>query len=303
MEGTPSNSVVIAKPQSRSKSTTSYWTYRHWNQALSWGVISAFLLFSLFPVYWIVMTAFRSEIDIFHKPVLLYPTRLSLENINYVLFGSTTNDPIIRFFFTSLIIALTSTVLATGVGVMCAYGLGRYRVGGEFLSTWILSQRFFPGIALIVPLFVLFKKLGLLDTYYGLILLYITFNVPLATWLMLGHIQGLPVDLEEAALVEGATYWQVFWKIVLPLVKPGLAITAMFTFILSWNEYLFAFQLAGNQVSTITVYIPRLRTAISLLYGHIAAASLLSVVPAVMFAWVLQRYLVHGITTGGVKDL
>ena len=118
---------------------------------------------------------------------------------------------------------------------------------------------------------------------------------------MLGHIQGLPIEMEEAALVEGASRWGVFWRVVLPLIKPGLAITAMFTFIFSWNEYLFAFQLAGNEVSTVTVYIPRLRNAVAVLYGEVAAASLLSIIPAIIFAWVLQRYLVRGLATGGGK--
>lgn len=249
------------------------------------------------------MTAFRSREDIFNQPVLLHPVDVSFENVRHVLLGSTTNDPIIHFLSTSLIVATISTVLATFIGVICAYGLARYKVGGQFLSLWILSQRFLPPIALIVPLFVIFKNINLLDTYHGLILLYVTFNIPLATWLMLGHIDSLPIELEEAALVEGATRWETFTKVVLPLVKPGLAITAMFTFIFSWNEYLFAFQLAGNDVSTITVYIPRLRSAVALLYGEVAAASLLSLIPAILFAWVLQRHLVHGLASGGLKDV
>jgi multiple sugar transport system permease protein len=277
--------------------------YRQWRQITAWAVIAIALVVGLFPVYWLVLTAFRTKDFYWHYPAILEPVGLSLENISIVLFGSLNNAPIVSFALTSLAIASAATILATTIGVMCAYGLVRYGAGGNFLPMWILSQRFFPGIALIVPLFVLYRQANLLDTYHGLILLYVAFNIPLATWLMIGHIQGLPAELEEAALVEGASYWQMFRTIVLPLVKPGLAITAMFVFIFSWNEYLFAFQLANNQVSTITVYIPRLRGSTDPYYGQIAAASLLSVIPACAFAWFLQRYLIAGLTAGGVKDL
>jgi multiple sugar transport system permease protein len=277
--------------------------YRNRSRMLSLVVIVIFLAFSLFPVYWVVMTALRTQEDIFNQPVLLQPVALSLVNINYVLFGSTTNDPIIRFFFTSLIIASVTTLASTAMGVMCAYGLVRYETGGAALKNWFLSQRFLPPIAIMVPLFIIYKNLGLLDTYPGLILLHVTVTVPLAVWLMLGHMQTLPPDFEEAALVEGATRWQAFIQVVVPLVSPGIAITAMFTFIASWNEYLFSYQLAGNNVSTITVYIPRLRSAIALLFGQVAAASLLSLIPSLAFAWVLQRYLVHGLFSGGTQDV
>ena len=145
------------------------WNYRDWHQALAWIVILIFLVISLFPIYWLSMTALRSRENIFNQPVLLQPVALSAENINYVLFGSTTNDPIIRFLGTSLIISIIATIFATAIGVMCAYGLARYRVGGNLLSMWILSQRFLPPIALIVPLFVIFKAINFLDTYHGLI--------------------------------------------------------------------------------------------------------------------------------------
>jgi ABC-type glycerol-3-phosphate transport system permease component len=168
---------------------------------------------------------------------------------------------------------------------------------------WILSQRFLPAIALIVPLFILFRKFSLFDTYTGLILLYTTVNLPLAVWLLLGFVQSLPAELEEAALVDGASHFGAFRRIALPLLRPGIAVTLMFVFLFSWNEFLFAYQLAGDEVATVTVYLPRLRSAIAELYGEIAAASLLSVLPAMAFAWVLQKSLVQGLTMGGGKEL
>jgi multiple sugar transport system permease protein len=149
----------------------------------------------------------------------------------------------------------------------------------------------------------IFRSLGLFDTHAGLILLYTTFNLPLEVWLMIGFIEGLPAELEEAALLDGATYFQAFRKVMLPLLRPGLAVTAIFSFLFSWNEYLLAFQLTADTASTVTVYLPRLRSAVAELYGEIAAASLLSVFPAMIFAWVVQRHLVRGLAMGGGREL
>ena len=231
----------------------------------------------------------------------MLPTNLTLDNIRFVWFGSQSNDPVIGFLGTSLIISVTATILALTLGVMCAYALGRFRIGGSFLSMWILSQRFLPPIALVVPLFMMFRQLGLLDTYAGLIMLYTVFSIPIVVWLMLGYIETAPRELEEAAYVDGAGYWTAFRRIALPVLAPGLSVAAVFTFIFIWNEYVLALQLAGDKVATITVYLPRLRSAIAELYGEIAAASLLSVLPAILFAGVMQRFLVRGLAFGGLK--
>jgi multiple sugar transport system permease protein len=266
-----------------------------------WAVIAAFLVFALFPVYWIVLIAFRPRDDIFQYPAALMPTNLSLDNIRYVWFGSETNDPVIGFLGTSLVISVTASIIALAFGIACAYALGRFRIGGKFLSMWILSQRFLPPIALVVPLYLMFRQLGLLDTYSGLIMLYATFTIPIVVWLMLGYVESAPRELEEAAYVDGAGYWTAFRRIALPVLKPGISVAAVFTFIFIWNEYVLAYQLAGDDVATITVYLPRLRSAIAELYGEIAAASLLSVLPAILFAGIMQRFLVRGLAFGGLK--
>jgi len=273
------------------------WISKSW----AWVVIGVFLIFALFPVYWIVLIAFRPRGNIFQFPAALLPTDLSLDNIRYVWFGSETNEPVIGFLGTSMIISVTASILALSFGVACAYSLGRFRIGGKFLPMWILSQRFLPPIALVVPLYMMFRQLGLLDTYIGLIMVYATFTIPIVVWLMLGYVEGAPPELEEAAYVDGAGYWTAFTRIALPVLKPGLSVAAVFTFIFIWNEYVLAFQLAGDDVATITVYLPRLRSAIAELYGEIAAASLLSVLPAILFAGFMQRFLVKGLAFGGLK--
>lgn len=275
---------------------------RKWfSNSWAWMVIMAFLTFALFPVYWIILVAFRPRDDIFQFPAALLPTNLSLDNIRYIWFGSEANEPVIGFLGTSMIISVTASIVALTFGVTCAYALGRFRIGGKFLSMWILSQRFLPPIALVVPLYLMFRQLGLLDTYSGLIILYATFTIPIVVWLMLGYVESAPPELEEAAYVDGATYWTAFTRIALPVLKPGLSVAAVFTFIFIWNEYVLAYQLAGDDVATITVYLPRLRSAIAELYGEIAAASLLSVLPAILFAGIMQRFLVRGLAFGGLK--
>lgn len=266
-----------------------------------WVLIGVFLIFALFPVYWIVLVAFRPRDEIFQFPAALLPTHLTLDNIRTVWFGTDTTEPIIGYLGNSLLISVTASILALTFGVMCAYALGRFRIGGNFLSMWILSQRFLPPIALVVPLFMMFKQLGLLDTYTGLIMLYAVFTIPIVVWLLLGYIEAAPPELEEAAYIDGAGYWTTFVQIALPVLRPGLSVAAVFTFIFIWNEYVLAYQLAGNRVATITVYLPRLRTAVAELYGEIAAASLLSVLPAILFAGLMQRFLVRGLAFGGLK--
>ncbi len=261
------------------------------------------LLLALFPVYWIVLTAFRPREEIFTSPARLWPGALSMQNLRTVWFGTSTNAPVLPFLWTSLVVAASSTALSLALAVPAAVALGRHRIGGRFLPMWILSQRFMPAVALVVPLYMIFNSLRLVDTHLGLILLYAATNLPLAVWLLLGYVEGLPAELEEAAAVDGASPPQTFFRILLPLLRPGIAVAAVFVFIAAWNEYLLAYQLAGDEVATVPVYLPRLRSAIAQLYGEIAAASLLSVLPSLAFAWILQRHLGRGLAVGGGREL
>jgi multiple sugar transport system permease protein len=266
------------------------------------AVLGAAAGFALAPVYWIVLTAFRPREEIFRHPAALAPTALTLEPVRHVWLGSQTNEPILPFLGSSLLVSAAGAALATAVGTLAAYGLGRAGAASGRLSLWILSQRFLPPVALIVPLFVLFRDLGLFDTHAGLILLYTAFNIPMAVWLMLGFVEALPAEAEEAALLDGASRAQAFLRVALPLLRPGLAVTGIFTFLFAWNEYLCAYQLTADRAATVTVYLPRLRSAVAELYGEIAAAALLSVLPALVFAGVLQRHLARGLTLGGDRE-
>jgi multiple sugar transport system permease protein len=257
---------------------------------------------ALFPVYWVLLTAFRPRGEIFTAPARLLPSVLTLDNVRTVWFGTSTNAPVLPFLGTSLLVAGLATALALALGVPAAWALARGRVGGRFLPMWILSQRFMPAVAVVIPLFLVYSRLGLHDRVAGLALIYGAVHLPLAVWLLLGYVEGLPSELEEAAAVDGASPARTFWSVVLPLLRPGIAVTAIFVFIASWNEYVLAAQLAGDEVATVTVYLPRLRSAIAQLYGEIAAAALLSLVPSLLFAGILQRHLVRGLALGGGRE-
>ena len=155
----------------------------------------------------------------------------------------------------SLVIAGASTVPAMFLGTICAYSLARFRTGGEHLGNWIMSQRMVPPITVVFPIFLLYVWLRWVDTYLGIILLYTAFNLPYVIWMMRGYIMDIPRALEEAALVDGCTRWQVIWKVVVPLSRAGLFATAIFTFVFAWNEFLFALVLTRTEVTTYTVQV------------------------------------------------
>ena len=201
----------------------------------------------------------------------------------------------------SFIVAGSSTVLAMFIGTLCAYSLARYRTGGEHLANWIISQRMIPPIAIVFPVFLLFVYLKLVDTFTGVILLYTAFNLPYVIWMMRGYILDIPRALEESALVDGCTRWQVIWKVVLPMSRAGLFATAIFTFVFAWNEFIFALVLTRTEVATYTVQVTHYFGGQSNFWGKISAMSVLGTVPIFIAVAFMQRYLVRGISLGAVK--
>ena len=204
----------------------------------------------MFPIYWLFIISLKTPEEIFAYPPVWWPG--SFQFANYAVLFKDGDAATVR---NSLIIASLSTVLAMGLGTMCAYSIARFRTGGEHLATWILSNRMVPPIAVAFPVFLLYVKLGWVDTYLGLVVLYAAFNLPYVVWMMRGYIQDIPLELEEAALVDGCTRWGVFWRVVLPMARAGLFATAVFTFVFAWNEFLFALVLTRSAVTTFPVQV------------------------------------------------
>lgn len=265
-------------------------------QALRLCVAILITLVFLFPVYWLAMNSFKTADEIYSSPPVWWPASLQLNNY-LVLFKD--GDAI--SVFNSLLVASVSTLLAMSLGTLCAYSLARFKTGGDHLSNWIISQRMVPPIAVVFPIFLLYVFLGWVDTYIGMILLYTAFNLPYVIWMMRGYIQDIPRSLEEAALIDGCNPWQVFYKVVLPMCKGGLFATAIFTFIFSWNEFLFALVLTRTDVTTYTVQVTHYFGGQSNFWTKIAAMSVLGTLPVFIAVVFMQRYLVRGISMGAVK--
>ena len=264
--------------------------------ALRFVAALAVLAFFLFPIYWLAIIAFKTPDEIFAYPPVWWPEQIQFANYR-VLF----KDGDAETVFNSLFIAGVSTVIAMFLGTMCAYSIARFRTGGNLFSDWIISNRMIPPIVIVFPVFLLFVALGLVDTYTGLILLYTAFNLPYVIWMMRGYVQDVPLELEEAALVDGLTRWQVFRKVVLPMVRGGLFATAVFTFVFAWNEFIFALILTRNEVTTFPVQVTHYFGGQSNFWAKIAAMSMLGTVPIFIVVAFLQRYLVRGISLGAVK--
>ena len=265
---------------------------------LIWRYIGGLLLLVvfLFPVYWLFMISFKTPEEIFASPPVWYPESIQFDNFA-VLF----RDGDAVTVWNSLFVAGTSTVIAMFLGTLCAYGLARYRTGGDNLAVWILSQRMIPPIAIVFPLFLLYVLLGWVDTYHGLILLYTAFNLPYVIWMMRGYIEDIPRELEESALVDGCTRWQVLIRVIFPMARTGLFATAVFTFVFAWNDFIFALVMTRSDVTTFPVQVTHYFGAQSNFWAKIAAMSVLGTVPIFIAVATLQRYLVRGISMGAVK--
>jgi multiple sugar transport system permease protein len=250
----------------------------------------------VFPIYWLFAISFKTPSEIFAVPPAWYPKSIQFNNY-VVLF----KDGDAKTVGNSLVLASVSTFFAMIFGTIAAYSLARFRTGGENLAVWIMSQRMMPPVAIAFPVFLLYVWLGWVDTYIGLIILYTAFSLPYVTWMMRGYIEDIPLELEESALIDGCSRWEVLWKVVFPMARSGLFATAVFTFVFSWNDFLFALVLTRTEVITYTVQVTHYFGGQSNFWSKIAAMSALGTIPVFITVALLQRYLVRGISMGAVK--
>lgn len=264
--------------------------------ALRYLVAALLVLVFVFPIYWLFIISFKTPDEIFAYPPVWYPSSIQFGNYA-VLF----KDGDAATVWNSLLLASISTVFAMILGTIAAYSLVRFKTGGENLAVWIISQRMMPPVAIVFPIFLLYVYLGWVDTYHGLIILYTAFSLPYVIWMMRGYIEDIPLELEESALVDGCTRWEVLWKVVLPMARSGLFATAVFTFIFAWNDFLFALVLTRTEVTTYTVQVTHYFGGQSNFWAKIAAMSVLGTIPVFITVAIMQRFLVRGISMGAVK--
>ena len=259
----------------------------------------------LLPGLWIMLTAFRPNVEVMARPPVWIPT-LTLENFAAML-GLRPDvglgQPVGHYIRNSLIVSLTSTLLALAIGTAGGYAFARHRFrakGALFIG--LMLTRTIPGVALSLPLFILWSRLGLIDTLPGLILVYLALNVPFTIWLTDGFFRLVPVELAQAARIDGATGWQAFWAVEFPLARAGLASAAIFAFLTSWNEYALASQLTRSVASkTLTVGLMDYTSQFTIDWVGMCALALIIIVPAFALTFIVQRHLIAGLTFGGVK--
>lgn len=261
--------------------------------------VSTVLVVTLFPLYWTVNTSFKPAEATVTSPPAFVPENPTLDGYVNVLFETGALDNLIN----SMIVSVGATALALLIGVPAGYAYARNagKVGGKHTAFWILSIRMFPPIAPILPLFFIFRRLDLVDTFPAMILLYLTFNVPLVVWLMRSFFQDVPEAVEEAALIDGYSRFQAFYKVALPLVAPGLVATTLLVWVFSWNEFQFALVFARNSVKTYPPLIPTLVGGHATLWNQIAALSTMAMLPVIAISLLMQKRLVRGLTLGAVK--
>jgi multiple sugar transport system permease protein len=265
--------------------------------ALATAGAFALTLIVSFPVLWMVVLSVKPAAIMFNLPPvwLFTPT---LEHYVYVLVEKGLWTAVVN----SVVVSFASTALVVLIGTPAAYALARFEIARrDDLLLFVLATRMAPPIGLAVPFYLMFGRLHLLNSFVGLTLAYLTFNLSLYVWVLRSFCREIPYELEEAALTEGYSRWQVFIRVALPLLKPGIIATAMLCLIFAWNEFLYAFILGGRDVQTLPVAIPRLITTRGVEWGALAALGLIAVVPVFVVVAVLQRHIVRGLTLGAVK--
>jgi multiple sugar transport system permease protein len=259
-------------------------------------VLLVYALFAVFPLIWMVILSFKADEQMFTTTFIFTPT---LENFRAVL----AQEGFLHSLGTNLVASSLAVGLSLVVGVPAAYALGRYQFQGrEEIAFSFLSLRFAPEILAIIPLYLIYQKLGLIDSVLGLIWAYQLISLPLLIWILRGFFEDISPDLEAAAQLDGYSWWQVFFKVLLPMVKPGIVVAALLCFIFCWSSFSFALQLGGASTQTSTVAAARFLASDTVHYGWVAAAALLSALPGVILALLIQKRLARGLSFGLLKS-
>jgi multiple sugar transport system permease protein len=251
-----------------------------------------------FPIIWAIVVSFKSEAE-----VLAYPPRVifepTLRNYEDALFGGISIMP---SFITSFIVSGITTILTILLAVPAAYGFARLRLPGKrSIGFYTLMTQMIPPVGLVIPYFLILNRVGWLDTYQGMITVYLTFSLPFAIWLMVSYMEDIPREMEEAAFLDKASRLQALWHVILPQVRGGIGVTVIFVFLNAWNEFLFAVQLGGNTVRPVTVAMYNFVSVEQTLWAKLSAAALLAMLPVVIIGIAAQKQIVKGLTVGAVK--
>ena len=273
---------------------------------LSDGFLVLYFMFALFPIVWMVLVSLKSTDELFTTQFVFRPTT---ENYYAIIFGDpraaagvVARQDFPRNFLNSLIVSSGSVAVSLLVGVPAAYALARYNFKGkDNLAFTFLSFRFAPELVVIIPLSLIYRQLGLYDSYFGIIWVYQLVTLPLLIWVLRSYFEDISPDIEQAAMIDGYPWYQIFFKVLLPLVRPGLAAAALLAFVFAWNNFIFPLVLGASNVQTVTVSALGYISSAQAFFNRMAAAAVISSAPQIVLALSIQRYLIRGLSFGAVK--
>jgi multiple sugar transport system permease protein len=269
-----------------------------------WVFLVALLLFSVVPMLWMLSTSLKTQFAALQQPPQWIPSNITFQNYQDLLSPSSEiGKDFLRYLVNSLWVSTATTILGVLVAVPAAYAFSRFRFPGrDLLFFSVLVRNMFPAVVFLMPLFILMRWMGLVNTHWSLILTYLTFGLPLSIWLLKGFYDNIPAELEQAARIDGASRFQAFWKIVMPLSSPGIIATAIYAFILAWNEYVYALVFLNDERDlTMPVGLQRFFTEYVSNWPGLMAAAFIMSVPVVVLFLVLQKYFVRALTEGAIK--
>ncbi len=257
-----------------------------------------FLLFLLFPFYWTFVTSIKPERELYNSTITYWPNNISFESYKRLF----TSFNFLKPMTNSLLVATSTTIISLTVSLLAAYAFSRYKFKGKkYLMGIFLTNNMFPRVLLLIPLYAIMRNIGILYTPFALMLSYTTFTIPFSIWLLSGYLRDLPISLEEAAMIDGATRAQAFVKIVLPVLAPCIVATGAYVFMTSWNEYVFAVMFTNEASRTIPVALKNLIGQLGVEWGMLTAGGIITIIPVCIMFFFAQKRLTEGLTAGAVK--
>lgn len=271
------------------------------SRPVRWAVLAVLLISVIFPLYWLIINSFMLPSDYIRNPPVIVPSAVTLKNYQdiFMRYGAG------KGFLTTSIVAVVTTLVCMIFGSMAAYAIAKGSMSSKlrnFFGLWFMIQKMYPAISIAIPVYIVMRRIGLVDTLLGLIIMYTSFNLPLVVWLMIGFFQEVPAEIDQSGVIDGCNMWQRFWLLGLPITKPGLVASGILTFVGAWNEFLFAALLSINKAKPLSVSLAGFITDKGLEWGPMAAMAVLLTVPVILVVWVVQKDFVAGLSMGSVKE-